>query len=371
MRISDISTLWLRKRPSPRIVTTVVLLAVALTITAAPAALAGVDVGEPAPWTTVSGSSCVTIANCVFFQSGDNGTNSYTIPSSGIVTSYTLTAGSSFPGINAVGLRIFRPMAGGVWLLAAASASDTELPPIGGVRNAIATRVPVQAGDHLGIAVEFNGDTAWQWTTTNSTDIVQKITVPISSVGSTVTSGDLATSAFARLNVTAHVEPDADADGYGDDSQDACPLDPARQTMPCTPPAVTGLKVVPKVMRVNPKGKILKNASRGGLIAFKLSQPGQIQFVVSRVNSGRRSGRNCVRPNARNRTHKRCHYFSPGHNFSFKSLPAGAQKIDYSGRYKHGHGSAVLKPGRYLLTAVPGNTGGTGAVAKARFRVVK
>ena len=44
-----------------------------------------------------------------------------------------------------------------------------------------------------------------------------------------------------RLNVAADIEPDADHDGYGDETQDVCPTDPSRQG-PCAdvdPPETT------------------------------------------------------------------------------------------------------------------------------------
>ena len=36
-----------------------------------------------------------------------------------------------------------------------------------------------------------------------------------------------------RLNIAATLEADADADGFGDETQDACPADPALQDAPC------------------------------------------------------------------------------------------------------------------------------------------
>jgi len=38
-----------------------------------------------------------------------------------------------------------------------------------------------------------------------------------------------------RLNVSAQLEPDADSDGYGDESQDSCPSDAAIHAGPCQP----------------------------------------------------------------------------------------------------------------------------------------
>src|SRR5262249_9456177 len=48
-----------------------------------------------------------------------------------------------------------------------------------------------------------------------------------------------------HVNVAAVVEPDADHDGYGDDTQDQCPKDPAKQTGCGAPPIQAGPKPKP------------------------------------------------------------------------------------------------------------------------------
>ena len=93
-------------------------------------------------------------------------------------------------------------------------------------------------------------------------------------------------------------------------------------------------------------------------------------FVVSRRLAGRRSGRKCVPVTRSNQGRKHCVRYTAVHHWTRSALPAGANSLSYSGRYKHGRGKAVLKPGRYRLTATPGNAGGTGAVAIAGFTVV-
>lgn len=346
------------------------LSALALT---APMAFAAADLGSPAPWLTTSGSTCTSGFGCTFIQESDDGTESYVAPSSGVITRYMLTTGSSFAGINAVGLRVFRSQAAGAWLLAAASSSDTELPPLAGTRAEISTRVPIQAGDHLGVSVEFDGDTAWKFATGSAADVVQTVIGAAPVIGATIAPAGLTAAPFTRLNLRAHLEDDADGDGYGDGSQDTCPLDPTRNTAPCTPPAITGIKLVPRRFRVNSKGAILRTtrAPRGSAVTFTLSQPASVTFVVSHRRVGRRSGGKCAPITDRNGDHKHCVYYEGGHHWSRTSLPAGANSLPYSGRYKHGHGSALLKPGRYRLTAVPGNAGGgTGPVAITGFTVV-
>ncbi|MDQ4041867.1 MAG: hypothetical protein M3141_08980, partial [Actinomycetota bacterium] len=85
-----------------------------------------------------------------------------------------------------------------------------------------------------------------------------------------------------ELELNADLEPDADSDGFGDETQDGCPDDPALQAAPCavgtsnpgvTPPplpppsapAIDGLRVVPKRFRLGTLARI----------RFELSKPAE------------------------------------------------------------------------------------------------
>jgi hypothetical protein len=86
-------------------------------------------------------------------------------------------------------------------------------------------RVPVQAGDVLGIYTPPGGHAFYTYA--DATVSHGYGDPPLgSSVAPTAMLG-------YRLLLSAVVEPDADGDGYGDESQDACPADPARQAAPC------------------------------------------------------------------------------------------------------------------------------------------
>lgn len=90
--------------------------------------------------------------------------------------------------------------------------------PVAGA-NVFSTRIPVQAGDRFG-AFEKGlllcaGETG---------DIVAGTTGDVPS-GSTFTANEAFPGAV-RLPISAIVEPDADNDGYGDETQDGCPQDP-------------------------------------------------------------------------------------------------------------------------------------------------
>lgn len=339
---------------------------------AAATADAASDLGRTAPPGSTSGTTCVLVTVCTFFQAADDGVESYVAPSRGVITSYTVRNGSTFTGINSVGLRVFRPAAGGAWLLTSSSAFGTTLFAPGDTLVSIPTQTPVESGDHVGLAVEFDGDTAWQYGTLTAEDIVMQVTGMYPVVGTLVTPANLTAYPSIRMNLRVHLEADGDSDGYGDDSQDLCPLDPAAQSLPCAPPAITGMRFTPRRFRVDRSGAVVQTrAQAGSLIEFSLSQPSQATFVVSRRLAGRRNGRKCVPATRANARRKRCVRYLGVHHWTRTDLPAGVNSMAYSGRYKHGRGTATMKPGRYRLTATPGNTGGTGAVAIASFTVVE
>jgi hypothetical protein len=93
------------------------------------------------------------------------------------------------------------------------------------------TRIPISGGDRLGVV--FPNDNAGNIRLANR-DLTGECAYGGSDhpVGSTV---ELSASG-CNQNIpllAGVVEADADGDGYGDESQDACPADAARQTGPC------------------------------------------------------------------------------------------------------------------------------------------
>lgn len=140
--------------------------------------------------------------------------------SPGVIVSWNVRVG---PGLGPLAqqLGVFRPVNGGTeYTKVAESAIET----FGEKTEAVPTRIPVQAGDLIGL----HGPEA---------------TFVCSGQGSpapTLFEGDVAlgeTRAFkvepgARAPVIAVVESDADGDGYGDASQDRCPESALFQT-PC------------------------------------------------------------------------------------------------------------------------------------------
>lgn len=141
----------------------------------------------------------------------------------GVITSWAFRASNAGP--STARLRIFHPTgtANG-WKVAAESAD--HLSPTGSAQ-VIPARIPVVAGDVLGLRTGTDGARTSYVTQTG--DVIGTAPGMDPQPGTTFT-GD--TNDFYRVNVTATVEPDADADGYGDETQDQCPAD-ASTAGPC------------------------------------------------------------------------------------------------------------------------------------------
>lgn len=109
--------------------------------------------------------------------------------------------------------------------------------------NTYTARVPVQAGDYLGIA----GSPFAAWCETKDPADTYAAATGGTPVGS---SFRVERATGLQVPITARVEPDADGDGYGDETQDGCPQSAAYQT-PCPVVTVSSLSLAhPKAVTI-------------------------------------------------------------------------------------------------------------------------
>jgi hypothetical protein len=105
-----------------------------------------------------------------------------------------------------------------------------------GLVNSFATRIPVDGGDLLGFRITNESACVFDAPGAGPNDTVRfqnMIGTPDAAPGESVTFG--VAEADFRLNISATLEPDADGDGFGDETQDCNPGN-ASQTVDCTPP---------------------------------------------------------------------------------------------------------------------------------------
>jgi len=173
--------------------------------------------------------------------------NPYAAPTRGVITSWSYQADATPPQVE---FKVGRSVGANDFLIVAESGLETIAP------NELHTaqiRVPVNQGDVIGL-YQTNADCGRGQ----------------AGYGAAYQSGDKtagATYTFIpatnfQLDVAAVLEPDADNDGFGDETQDQCPTDPTKQG-DCAPPETTITK--------QPKDKTKKKQAE---FEFTSSEPG-------------------------------------------------------------------------------------------------
>jgi hypothetical protein len=207
-----------------------------------------------------SESSCVPLTGV---QQSVGGQPGYTTPSAGVVTNLSYNANATAGQVRAV---FWKPSATpGHWTVVAKSPLTTITPS---TLNSIATRLSVPAGAVMGIQTTVSNMNCARAGVPG--DAVQLSTAfnPDTSTEMTPTETD----ANFRWNLAAVVESDADGDGYGDVTQDACPQSAATQA--ACPVPDTMVKKKPAKVSTNRYVKIKFRSTVPGS-TFKCSLDGK------------------------------------------------------------------------------------------------
>jgi hypothetical protein len=208
--------------------------------------------------------------------------------------------------------------------------------------SAFPGRLPVKRGEHLAV-----DGTNLNATVNSSGDKFSYVFAPPLVDGE----GERgATDATGELLVQAVIEPDADRDGFGDETQDGCPSQSATQGACVTdtgqPPAVSALRV------------------GGGKIAYALSKASSVSLLLQKSVTGRKVRGRCVSTTRANRRRPHCtRLIAVGHGFAGPGN-AGANSLALPKL----HGRA-LGPGLYRLTLTVTDAAGHTAGSTKQFRV--
>ncbi|MEA2426631.1 MAG: hypothetical protein QOF37_259 [Thermoleophilaceae bacterium] len=203
------------------------------------------------------------------------GSPPYAATSDGVITSWSINAGT---GSGQAELRLYR---------ATSSASQYVIAGVSGYQtlttgrvNTFPTQIPVQAGDKLGLKINGNPEAAGAG---GSGDIAGFV-----GDGSPGTSVSLGGTGAARMNESAVLEPDADRDGFGDETQDQCPSDPTTQG-PCADLAVelTAPGTVVRDGKVEYTVLVRNTSTTAGAadVTARLALPPSLQFVPGSVST--------------------------------------------------------------------------------------
>src|SRR3954452_11530358 len=272
-----------------------VIAAVLAAAASAQPAQASVTIGQTQGATDSCGSSIASV------QDGSPG---YVAPSNGVIVSWSYLAGSQTPAVK---LRAYQTTANAMnWI--ARSESTLKQPGTGAgqvVANKLNTfsespGLSIKSGDHLGLTTDVSGG-AMSWaciSTTSASDLIRQKNPPEPPVGMSGTFPGAALD-HTKIGVSAVVEPDADGDLYGDETQDSCPTDPAVHSGGCP----VDLSIV-KSASANPRigdnlayGLSVKNNSTinpaAGVTVID-TLPAGVTFVSAMTSQGTCSGTTTV-----------------------------------------------------------------------------
>jgi len=151
-----------------------------------------------------------------YVQAGSPG-GSYAAPNPGVITSWSFQAAAASP--TQLKLKIARPVGGNTFTVV--GEGQLESPPVNQLSSFL-VRIPVQPGDVLGVYLAsgpcgmFVAPPAYPYS----------YFVGDPGVGTTT---GFTPGGYFKLDISAVLEPDADNDGFGDETQDQCPTDDTAQ----------------------------------------------------------------------------------------------------------------------------------------------
>ena len=319
------------------------------------------------------------VAGRVYTQASTSGTGgtTYDLPLPTVITSWATTINPRITtGTRRGALKVLANNGGGSFTVLATSAVETLVlngPSSGGNVNRFSARIPTPGGGQLAYApADPAGTTPAQkcYFQPESPGAGNQVGHGPSSgaVGTTFTT-DNAGGAGYRMSIQATFEPDRDVDGWGDESQDRCPLvagdnqgcPVAAGTLPPPPPdtskpAVVGLKFARSSFAAAKSGAAFtaqrgkKKAKKpsapvGTKVSFGLTEAASVKFTVERKTSGRRVNRKCKTRTRSNRKKPKCDLWKKVTGSFTVNGKAGPNSFTFRGRI----GGKSLKTGNYRL----------------------
>lgn len=268
-------------------------------------------------------------------------------PMSGVITKVRIKAlGEGGPATATFRLADITPSASGDSAIAtsAGTGPTVQIPADTGGDAPITqvnARLPVTAGQHLAVDGSANLNAlhvsdGQKWTYIYAPPLVDG------------QGGRDSTLVTEELLVQADIEPDADHDGFGDETQDGCPTQATTQgACDNAAPAVSGLKV-----------------SGGKKVLYSLSEAATVKFTLAKASTGRKVGRKCVRKTRRNSRRRHCtRFLSVGAVFDGPGA-AGGNSVAIPKIHRR-----KLGAGRYKLTMTVTDVAGNSATTTKRFTI--
>jgi uncharacterized repeat protein (TIGR01451 family) len=183
--------------------------------------------------TTGASNSCGS--DQVMLQAATAGAPSYAAPSSGVIVSWSYGATGGNPNLT---FKVYHSTASAsTWFVRSGSTEKNPGAGAGQIHpNALNTfaespGLPIQTGDVIGLSGRL-GTGVSCIATANGADHIRVKNPPDPPPGSD-SAGFLGDNPQQKLAVSAVIEPDADGDLFGDETQDSCPTDAGVHTGGC------------------------------------------------------------------------------------------------------------------------------------------
>lgn len=222
-------------------------------------------------------------------------------------------------------------------------------------------RLPIPAGAYVGLTVPGGTIPGFQ-SSAGGQAKYSSTSAPFPGISSVV--GE---SHNGAILYDADIEPDVDGDGYGDVTQDSCPVSASVHEGPCPAaagvggastgprhanrtqlPQIGSLAVKPKSFHAKPLGRARAGGKWGTKVKLSLSSAATVTLAIEA-----RQGR-------------RFHVVTR----LTKKAAAGRTSVSFSGQYRRAGKLTDLQPGSYRLTASAKAGAGTGPVKRTTFTVL-
>jgi hypothetical protein len=236
---------------------------------------------------TEFGSNCtanraVEGASYSFVQLLQNGSQA-AAPSSGVITKWKINLIGEVPFTVPTQLKVFRPTANASQFQVVGESTSQS---VASGANTFETRIPIQAGDHLGLFGSSSIGTLYCAESPESENPgnVMGIFAGNPSPGSSATL--LGAESELLVPAVAVIEPDADNDGYGDETQDQCPQSAATQAA-C--PVVTlsvSATAKKKLVTLLITGPVAANVTVKGVVSLGKGKKAKLKGGTKAVTPG-------------------------------------------------------------------------------------
>lgn len=284
-------------------------------------------------------------------QEAADGGNLTTVPAAGEVKSWAIRGGVFQPGgTQSWALRILRPS--GDTLVGAGTSPAVGPANVGGDPIPLATPLPVQAGDRIGVTIKTTGEP-------DTGAYVALAEAPGSYFERLGALADGTSEALSKkilgellLNATVELSPPA-------------PPPPPPPAPDKQAPAITEFTIAPTAFVAANAGPALISAV-GAKVFYKLSEPAKISLTIERGKPGFKQGKRCVKAKPQGKA-KPCTRYSALKPALSHQGSSGLNSFKFMGRL----GKKALKVGSYRLNATATDAAGNRSKpARKPFRIV-